>query len=131
MGFEVALVVFLGSVIASRIISRRGLKYLSTEQKGRLVDSFSGMQAYGLIPLAVLLIAYFAIQRFTLVPFEVLTAGYFALLSVWIAWNFCFTRKRMRTLDLPPNYLSAHRWAQVVQYAGLGIFLALLLAGVA
>jgi hypothetical protein len=130
MGFEAAFVIFLGAVIVSRIISRRGLKYLSAEQKGRLVDSFSGMQAYGLIPVVLLVIAYVTLQRFALVSFEVLTVGYFALLIVWIAWNFWFTRKRMRTLDLPSNYLSAYRLAQAIQYAGIGVFLALILTGV-
>ncbi len=128
METEIAFVVLIVAVIVSRIISHKALQELTSDQKAALIDSFSGMQAYSLIPLALLLGLYFLLIRFTATSTSILLVGFFLVLICYIAWNYWFIRKKMSALDLPESYLSKNGIARVIQYAGLGVFLAITFA---
>ena len=124
MTFETAFILFLVAVVVSRIISRQALKELSSEEKAALLDAFSGMQAYSLVPLIVLLALYFGLFQFTSVSVFAITVGYFALLVAYAIWSYWFTRRKLATLDLPDSYLRKHGMARTIQYVGLGVFFA-------
>ena len=127
MSFEVAFVVLLVTVVVGRILSERALKNLSIEQKGSLVDTFRAQRAYGLIPLVVLLAAYFALLTYTSVSRSLVSAIYWGAFLTYLAWNFWFTRARLATLHLPQTYLTQLGVARAIQYVGLGVLLATLI----
>jgi hypothetical protein len=124
VNFEVAFILFLVAVVASRIISRQALKALNSDQKASLMDAFSGIQAHGLIPLIALLALYFGLIQFTSMPATTITVSYFLLLFVYIIWGYWFTRKRLVSLALPQEYMAKFGIARAIQYVGLGIFFA-------
>ena len=124
MSFEVAFIIFLVAVVVSRIISRQAMNALTSDQKASLMDAFSGIQAYGLIPLIALLAMYFGLMQFTSTPITTITVSYFVLLFVYIIWSYLFTRKRLVSLDLSQEYMTKFGMARAIQYVGLGFFFA-------
>ena len=73
MEFSGYIALFAG-VIVSRIINERGYRILSNEEKVRLMDGFSKARAYSLIPLLLLIGAYYLLMTKT-----ALDKGYFRL----------------------------------------------------
>lgn len=121
--FQLYFVVFFVAVIASRILSSRALKLLSPDQKASLVDAFSGLRAYSLIPLVAIMAAYFILMQHPVMSFQALTILYLVAFVAYIAWNFWFTRRRLRTLDLPRAYLNRIGIARGLQLAAFALLL--------
>ncbi|MBL9081613.1 MAG: hypothetical protein JNK76_07400 [Planctomycetales bacterium] len=128
MSLEIALIVFLGTNIAGRILSERAMKNLSVEQKASLVDAFRGQRAYGLLPIFVLLAVNFLMLRYTSVSRSLISAVYWAGLLVYLAGTFWFTRTRLAALHLPQTYLTQFGIARAIQYVGIGVLLAVVIA---
>lgn len=121
--FQLYFVVFFVAVIASRILSSRALKLLSSDQKAALVDAFSGLRAYSLIPLVAIMAAYFIFMQHPVMSFQALTILYLGAFVAYIAWNFWFTRRRLLRLDLPRAYLTWIGIARGLQLAGFALLL--------
>jgi len=67
-------IALFAAVIVSRIINERDYRILSNEEKVRLMDGFSKARAYSLIPLLLLIGAYYLLMTKT-----ALDKGYFRL----------------------------------------------------
>jgi len=112
----VGMAVFLAAIIVSRIIQERALRRLSTEEKGQLVEAFSGLRLFALVPLAALAGLYFLMMSL-----EALTTS--MLLTIFLPAALLFSvvmqvliHRRLRRLRLHPDYLRAYA-------IGRGLFL--------
>lgn len=113
----VGMAVFLAAIIVSRIVQERALRKLSTEEKGQLVEAFSGLRLFSLIPLAALAGLYFLMMSL-----EALTST--LLLTIFLPATVLFSvvmqvliHRRLRSLSLHPDYVRAYA-------IGRGLFLA-------
>ncbi len=121
--FQLYFMAFFIAVIASRAISGRALKHLSSDQKASLVDAFSGVRVYALIPLAVIMGAYFVLIQYPVMSLRMLTVLYLCAFAIYIGWSFWFTRRRLLKLDLPKPYLIQIGIARAVRLASLAVLL--------
>lgn len=112
----------LASVVASRIISERGLRQLSAGQKVRLIDGFSATRAYSMIPVLALIGAYWLLSTRTRIDKQVLTIGYFSLLAVFVVVRVALNQRKLGQLDLPEAYRRTFSLAQVVSCLGVRWF---------
>lgn len=122
----IALVVFVASVIAARLMGEAALKHLDVQQKGALIEAFSKQRVVGLIFLGVIFLVYLGflhlVQGYTVHAF----VGFFAVMAVYIAVVTRAAFKRLKTLAFPREYIRLYILSTVVRFAGLGVFVALM-----
>jgi len=118
--------VVLGASLTARVISERSLRLLTAEQKVLLIDSFSRTRV--LFPSVVLGMAMLYLVSIGLgAPVRPLAYATFAALIGLMAWRHVAVARRLRTLDMPEAYRRAVRWAGVLTYAGLAVFIGCLI----
>ena len=116
-------IVLLTGIILSRIINERGYRKLNAEQKIRLMDGFSTTRAYSMIPLLLLIAAFWFLNSETNIDKQILTAGYFGLLLVYIIARVVLNQRKIAQLELPGEYTRMFTLAQVVSFIGVAWFL--------
>lgn len=121
--FQIYFVAFFVAVIASRVISDRALKNLSSDQKAALVDAFAGMRMYSLIPFVVIMVAYFVLIQHPVMSIQALTVFYLGTFVIYIAWSYWFSRRRLLKLDLPKAYMTHVGIARIVRFVGFALLL--------
>ncbi|MGE3799652.1 MAG: hypothetical protein AB7H80_01380 [Candidatus Kapaibacterium sp.] len=120
------LIVFIG-VIISRFITERGMKVLSIEEKGRLVEAFSSFRIWNLLPFVLVLIVYFFLKK-SGSSWSPESIGIFMGILFLIALaSKVFAARKLRTLDLPQSYLKKHAIGQTVSLISLVVFFLLIL----
>jgi hypothetical protein len=115
-------VALLVAMAASRIINERAMRSLTPEQKVRLIDGFSGARAYSLIPLVLLVGAFWLLSSRPEVDKKYLAIGYFSLLILFVIVQVAFSQRKLGQLDLPQNYRRMFSLAQVVSCLGAAWF---------
>ncbi|MFN5321736.1 MAG: hypothetical protein ACK493_05505 [Planctomycetota bacterium] len=115
-------IVLLTGIILSRIINERGYRKLNAEQKIRLMDGFSTTRAYSMIPLLLLIAAFWFLNSETNIDKQILTAGYFGLLLVYIIARVVLNQRKIAQLELPGEYTRMFTLAQVVSFIGVAWF---------
>lgn len=106
----------------SRIINERGMRRLTPEQKLRLLDGFSAARAYSLIPLLVLVGAFWLLSSRPEVNKQYLAIGYFSLLILFVITRVFLNQRKMGQLDLPQDYRRLFSLSQVVSCLGVAWF---------
>ena len=91
-------IVLLTGIILSRTINERGYRKLNAEQKIRLMDGFSTTRAYSMIPLLLLIAAFWFLNSETNIDKQILTAGYFGLLLVYIIARVVLNQRKTKQL---------------------------------
>lgn len=122
MTFEIGIGIFIVTIIASRIISERAMKELTIDEKAKLIDAFSGMRAYSLIPLSIIICGYFLIMRYTDINRVVLSVVYFSLIILFIIISNIYVYKKLSKLNFPATYLKTHVFSKLISFIGIGIF---------
>jgi hypothetical protein len=122
-------VVLLGTLVVSRILHEKGYRRLDPEQKIRLMDGFSATRAYGLIPLVLLIAAYWLLMSQTEVDKSLLTIAYFASLIAYLGIRAFLTQRKLDQLAMPAPYRNSYTAAQTVSFVGLAWFLFAMLNG--
>ncbi|WP_077531136.1 hypothetical protein [Vreelandella utahensis] len=122
MPIEIAMFLFLALVILGRMLSERAMRQLTSEQKATIVDAFSQIRAYGLIPVVVLGGGYFLVGRYTEMSLRSLEILIFSGLVTYIVVFAIYTNVKMRALGLPSGFLKRYAVAHSIQFAGIGIF---------
>jgi hypothetical protein len=115
-------IVLLTGIILSRTINERGYRKLNAEQKIRLMDGFSTTRAYSMIPLLLLIAAFWFLNSETNIDKQILTAGYFGLLLVYIIARVVLNQRKIAQLELPGEYTRMFTLAQVVSFIGVAWF---------
>lgn len=121
--------VFLACIVISRILAERALRTLSPEEKVRLVDGFSGMRAYSLLPAVVIVVAALAVpQFFPGAPGWSPLLGLGLVAAYMVGVHFFIARKLAR-LRLPADYIQRFLFARHLGNAGVAVLFAGIILG--
>ena len=110
-----AFFVLIGAIIAARFIGEAGLKALSTEQKGQLIEQIGSIRKFGLLALLVLMFATWGKP-----PLMV------GAVVLYIVGSYGFYYTKARRLALPPAYLKSFIASMVVSLLGVAAFFVVL-----
>lgn len=119
----IGLGLFFTTVIAGRILQERALRRLSTEEKGRLVEAFSGLRLVALLPLAAIAGLYFMMTSLDAMTVDWLLALYLPALLVFSLAMQWTVRRKLQALDLDPEFQRAHGIGRALTLIGFGLFL--------
>jgi hypothetical protein len=121
------IVILFAAIVISRVISERALKQLKSEDKARLLDSFSIYRIANIALLLGIMIAWFVAIRF--LPqwhstFTVIFVISFLGVSIVIS---ALSYRKMKDLNLPAGYIKSYSLSLVIQYLGVAFVFAPLL----
>ena len=115
----IGFVGFMGAYLIARIISERGNKMLSPEEKGRLVEAFAGLRVYGIaVPFAALLV-FLVVSRVAPESSNLVLFGVLGVFLIMILVRTIFTVRTLKRMDVPAAYVTNFLCALIVQYFGL------------
>ena len=123
--FIAGLVLLLVGLFGSRYLAERAMKLLSSEEKLKLLDSFSGLRVFGALPLLLIFFSFFGIGY---LPQSLMWLAYFGawcLVAVYFTVVHRLVFRRMTGLGINAGYQAAHRKARWLSYGGFAAFFAL------
>jgi hypothetical protein len=115
-------IALLVAMIVGRIISERGYRTLNSEEKVRLMDGFSKTRAYSMIPILILIGAYYLLMTKTDFDKTMISIGYFSLLIVYIIFRSIMSHKKLSSMDLPATCRRYFTISQTVSLVGVAWF---------
>ena len=122
-------VVLLVTIVVSRILNERGYRTLDSEAKVRLMDGFSKIRSYSMLPLLVLIGAYWFLLTQASVNKQALTIGYFGLLIVYVGVRYVVNQVKLNQLDLPSDYRQMFNVSQIISMLGVAWFFFMMFSG--
>jgi hypothetical protein len=115
---KISIIILFAAIILSKIISEKALKQLSPEQKISILDSFSKMRMYNLIPLVLILgFFFFAEKIFHFNGFIPYILFLVAILSFMMVIQVV-SLKKLKTLQLPDKYMKKYFSSQLIILLG-------------
>lgn len=124
---NVGIVVLLLCIVVSRIISERALKTLNQEEKMALVDSFSKLRTYNLIPLVVLFLVFLATQYLApsmgTTPYIVFLC---AILAFLIILQYVIFLK-LKKLEMPDHYTKKYVCSRFIVIGGFFFWIGIMI----
>ncbi len=114
----VGIAILFISIIFSRIMSEKAFNQLSQEQKVSIVDSFFKMRMYNLIPIVLIVIAFFLIDKFISLNSIVASLSFLAALSAFLILFQWLAIRKLKKLDLPGIYLKKYILSRLVVMSG-------------
>lgn len=115
--FSLALTILIAAFVLSRLVSERGLKVLSAEQKGRVIEGMTSFRKFGTVLLLVLLLLAFKNPAF-------LVAG----VAIFVVVHLALISRQAQRLSLPSRYLKTSVASAVLTLAGMAAYLVVLFA---
>ena len=115
-------IALLVAIVISRFINERGYRTLEPDQKLRLMDGFSATRMYSMVPLLVLVAAFWFLVTKTDVNKQVVTIAYFGLLAIYVVVRTILNQKKLTTLEMPQQYRRSFMIAQAISLVGFAWF---------
>lgn len=115
-------VALIAAMVVGRIISERGYRELDSDAKVRLMDGFSKTRSYSLIPLLVLIAAFWYLATKTSVDKGMLSFAYFGLLIFYVVVRSIMNQAKLTQLKMPADYRRMFTISQVVILLGVAWF---------
>jgi hypothetical protein len=116
--FNLGIIVMLICIVLSRIISEKAHKNLTSEQKVSLIDSFSEMRKYNLLPLAVIFIVFiFAKYLKPALGMSFYIIFLIAILSFLVGLQIIVFRK-LKRLEMPKSYTKIYVLSKIIVLSG-------------
>ena len=115
-------IALLVAIVISRFINERGYRTLEPGQKLRLMDGFSATRMYSMVPLLVLVAAFWFLVTKTDVNKQVVTIAYFGLLAIYVVVRTILNQKKLTTLEMPQQYRRSFMIAQAISLVGFAWF---------
>lgn len=122
--FFIGMGIMITTIIVSKILSEKGLKTLTNEEKGMLISNFSKTRMASVIILMSIVVIYLAamysgasvwLSNHNIDP----TLSYFVLIALYIVILSTYTLKKQREMGLPKSYLDAQLKSQIVRFVGI------------
>jgi len=122
--FFIGMGIMITTIIVSKILSEKGLKTLTNEEKGMLISNFSKTRMASVIILMSIVVIYLAamysgasvwLSNHNIDP----TLSYFVLIALYIVILSSYTLKKQREMGLPKSYLDAQLKSQIVRFVGI------------
>jgi uncharacterized membrane protein len=123
----IGLVVLLLAVFAARLISERSYRLLTLEEKGQMMDAFSGLRRFYLVPLIVLVGGYWLLADTTGAAGSTVSIVYFGGLLVYVVGMNVYMYRKMKSHFPRPQFLRLQTAAQILRLAGIVAFLGIIL----
>lgn len=114
-------IIFFVTIILSRIVSERALKRLDTEEKGRLLDSFSSYRLYNTYISIGLVIAYFVVADYFWQGSTTLILVFICLFFTVSATITVLSYRKLKSLNMPQYYNNSFLLRVGIQYFGLAV----------
>jgi hypothetical protein len=118
---EVGIGVFLVTMIVGRILNEKAMKLLSVEEKLNLIDAFSSMRAYSLIPIVFIIGGYWLLVKYSEIGDQILSIAYFGSLIMYLAVIHIYSYKVLFKFNYPERFIQAYTVFRVVSFVGIGI----------
>ena len=115
-------IALLVAIVISRFINERGYRTLEPDQKLRLMDGFSATRMYSMVPLLVLVAAFWFLVTKTDVNKQMVTTAYFGLLAIYVVVRTILNQKKLTTLEMPQQYRRSFMIAQAISLVGVAWF---------
>lgn len=115
-------IALLVAIVISRFINERGYRTLEPDQKLRLMDGFSATRMYSMVPLLVLVAAFWFLVTKTDVNKQMVTTAYFGLLAIYVVVRTILNQKKLTTLEMPQQYRRSFMIAQAISLVGFAWF---------
>ncbi len=117
------IAIMIASFIVSRIISEKGLKLLTNEEKGLLVSDFTQIRKNNVIILSAIVVIYMIVMFSGAVNFLEKnhidpTFVYFAMLFLYMILTTYISFKKVKSLGLPEGYVTRIRTANIIKLVG-------------
>ncbi len=110
------------AILGSRFVNERAYQKLTSDEKLRLMDGFSNVRAYSMVPLLVLMGLFWLLMTQTQLTRLVITMGYFGALVLYIAVRSILNRRKLIALAMPEAYRRSFTIAQIISLVGLAWF---------
>ncbi len=110
------------AILVSRILNEKGYRKLSPEEKLRLMDGFSTIRIFSIVPLLLLIALFWFLSTQTETRLQMLTVGYFKLLILYVLTRSFLNQKKLLQLRLPKAYQQTFALSQAVSLAGVAWF---------
>lgn len=117
----------LAGVMISRILNEKALKTITSDEKVKLIDGFSKLRKYNLIPIIILIGTFFILSYFLKEYTIVISIGCFILLALDIVVTSIYTYKKLKEFEMPKEYFSYYNIARILSYLGFFIFICCLI----
>ncbi|MFC1759320.1 hypothetical protein ACFL2H_11230 [Planctomycetota bacterium] len=110
------------AIVVSRFISERAYRELDSDQKLRLMDGFSSTRMYSMVPLLILVAAFWYLATKTELDKSLITTAYFGLLIVYVVVRTILNQRKLLALEMPDPYRRMFMAAQAVSLVGVAWF---------
>ncbi|QDV46755.1 hypothetical protein Enr13x_66640 [Stieleria neptunia] len=110
------------AIVVSRFISERAYRDLDSDQKLRLMDGFSSTRMYSMVPLLILVAAFWYLTTKTELDKSLITTAYFGLLIVYVVVRTILNQRKLLALEMPDTYRRMFMTAQAVSLVGVAWF---------
>ena len=107
----IGLAALFAGVISSRFVLEAALARLTADKKAQLIDGFATQRKFGVIALVGIVIA--------LMQWPYAMAG---VLAVYVIGSQVWSYRRLRTLDMPVEYLKSFAVAASLSIAGVLVY---------
>lgn len=121
LSFLIGGLILIVSTIISKIISENSIKLLDSEQKVKVVDTFSNMRKYYSIPGIVLLFGFLLFFDYLVVHISgimILTILLVIIFSHYSITTF-YIFKKLKLLNLPDAYLKKQYLSRTIDIVGV------------
>jgi hypothetical protein len=118
----VGFVLLIAGVIGSRYLGERALKLLSPEEKLKLLDSFSGLRAFGAVPLLLVFISFLGVSYLPSGWYWPAYFGACVLVGIYFVIIHRLIFRKMRDLGINANYIAAQQKVRWCAYGGIIAF---------
>ena len=115
----ISFLILIVTIVISRIVGERALKQLTTEEKGTLLDSFSSYRLYNTFVSLGLVVAYFVFADYVWQSSATLALIFIILFFTISATISIFSYRKLKSLNMPDNYIKSFLIRIGIQYVGL------------
>ncbi len=125
----VGVIVLLCAVFAGRLIAERSYRLLTLEEKGQMMDAFSGLRRFYLVPFIALVAGYYLLADAPGTAGSAVSVAYFAGLLIYVVGMNVYMYRKMKLHFPSPQFLRLQAAAQLLRVAGIIAFLGIILWG--
>src|SRR5882672_4582881 len=100
------VIVLAWAMLVNRILAERALKRLSTEQKAKLLDSFSKHRTNSIVVVFVLLLIFFIVGRVSPGSYPIMAWVFLGLLVLMSVVTTFLSHRKLKRLSTPKDYIN-------------------------
>ena len=116
--YMIGLALLFVGLFGSRFLAERATKLLSSEEKLKLLDSFSRLRVFGTLPFVFIVFLFFGIPYLSEAWMWPAYFGGWGLFAIYFVIIHHIISGRLSALGINAGYRSAHNKARWVSYAG-------------